>query len=54
MNRSETVEIKKHGNTYEDITFCPECGCKDSDIIDEGEYGHNTFIFRIYGDGNTV
>ena len=51
MNKSETVEIKKHGNTYEDITFCPECGCKDSDIIKKGEFGHDTFIFDVYGDG---
>ena len=51
MNKSETVEIKKHGNTYEDITFCPECGCKDSDIIKKGDFGHDTFIFHVYGAG---
>lgn len=51
MSKSETVEIKKHGNTYEDITFCPECGSKNSTSIKEGDYGHNTFIFRVYGHG---
>ena len=51
MKTSDTVEIRKHGNTYEDITFCPECGGKENSVIDDGEYGDYRLIFEIYGDG---
>lgn len=47
----ETVEIKKHGNSYVDVTHCPECGGEESEIIKTGEWGHSKFIFYIYGDG---
>ena len=56
MRMSEHVEIKEHGNTYEDITFCPECGCRKSTIIKKDTYVDDKsflLIFNRYGDGKT-
>lgn len=53
---SEHVEIKEHGNTYEDIVFCPECGCRKNTIIKKDTYVDNRsflLIFNRYGDGKT-
>lgn len=53
---SEHVEIKEHGNTYEDITFCPECGCRKNTIIKRDIYSDDKsflLIFNRYGDGKT-
>lgn len=51
MRCEETVEIKKHGNSYIDTAHCPECGGEKSEVIKGGEWGHDTFIFNVYGDG---
>lgn len=51
---SEYVEIKEHGNTYEDITFCPECGCRENTVIKKDTYVDDKsflLIFNRYGDG---
>ena len=53
---SEHVEIKEHGNTYADITFCPECGFRESKVIEKGKYVDDKpflLIFNRYGDGKT-
>ena len=53
---SEYVEIKEHGNTYEDITFCSECGCRENTIIKRDTYSDDKsflLIFNRYGDGKT-
>lgn len=54
MNRSEHVEIKKHGSTYKDISFCPECGCGETTVIESGLWQEDdSFLvfFNRYGDG---
>lgn len=56
MKTKEHVEIKEHGNTYEDITFCPECGCRKNTIVKRDTYVDDKsflLIFKRYGDGNT-
>ena len=53
---SEHVEITEHGNTYEDITFCPECGCRKNTVIKKDTYVDDKsflLIFNRYGDGKT-
>ena len=54
MNRSEHVEIKKHGNTYKEVSFCPECGCGETTVIESGLWQDDDsflVIFNRYGDG---
>lgn len=56
MKTKEHVEIKEHGNTYEDITFCPECGCRKNTVIKKDIYVSDKsflLIFNRYGDGKT-
>lgn len=51
---SEYVEIKKHGNTYKDVSLCPECGCEETAIIESGLWQDDDsflIIFNRYGDG---
>lgn len=56
MSEHVEVEVKEHGNTYEDITFCPECGCIKNTVIKSDTYVDDRsflLIFNRYGDGKT-
>lgn len=53
MKNKQVCDILKHGNTYVDVKFCPECGHEGNKRIDGGTYTEEKGLLEYHYEGST-